>query len=261
MNHPAETQAPLPGRLNVSAGGGPVALLSALFSAALLTACGPLGTGTEVDAPPMPAAPQASFGTEQPTREVREIVDWVAASRDNQSLPFAVLDKLHAKVYVFDPQARLKGATPVLLGTAPGDDTVPGIGTRRIADIQPHERTTPAGRFVAEAGFNTQGEDIIWVDYDAAVSMHRVRATKPEERRLERLATPTVADNRISYGCINVPAKFYDEVVSPAFRARGIVYVLPETRPLRAVFRDYDRALRQREAAAGGVAQAGGGKR
>jgi len=85
----------------------------------------------------------------------------------------------------------------VLLGLARGDDSVPGIGERKIAEILPFERTTPAGRFVGERGRNASGEDIVWVDYDAAVSMHRVRATNPKERRLERLASPTPADNRI----------------------------------------------------------------
>lgn len=55
----------------------------------------------------------------------------------------------------------------------------------------PHERTTPAGRFLAEAGRNADGDDIFWVDYDVAVSMHRVRAHVPAERRLQRLASPT----------------------------------------------------------------------
>ena len=79
------------------------------------------------------------------------------------------------------------------------------------------------------------------MDYEAAVSLHRVITTKPEERRLERLATRTPLDNRISYGCINVPARFYETVVSPAFAGTdGIVYVLPETRPARKVFGSYD---------------------
>ena len=43
---------------------------------------------------------------------------------------------------------------------------------------------------LSEPGRNLQGEDIVWVDYDAAVSMHRVRANNPAERRLERLARP-----------------------------------------------------------------------
>jgi hypothetical protein len=71
--------------------------------------------------------------------------------------------------------------------------------------------------------------------------MHRVRATNPGERRLQRLASPSAKDNRISYGCINLPAAFYDEVVKPLFAPRnGIVYVLPETRPARQVFGAYD---------------------
>ena len=39
---------------------------------------------------------------------------------------------------------------------------------------------------------------MVWVDYDAAVSMHRVRTTNAAERRLARLASPGIDDNRIS---------------------------------------------------------------
>ena len=106
--------------------------------------------------------------------------------------------------------------------------------------MPPETRTTPAGRFVATLGQDSHGKDVLWVDYDAAVAIHRVITTKPEERRLQRLATRTPLDNRISYGCINVPARFYEKVVSPAFTGTdGIVYVLPETRPAREVFGSY----------------------
>jgi hypothetical protein len=78
------------------------------------------------------------------------------------------------------------------------------------------------------------------VDYKNAVSLHRVITNNPKEHRLERLATPTPLDKRISYGCINVPAKFYDHVVKPAFTGTyGIVYVLPETRSIGEIFRSY----------------------
>ena len=115
---------------------------------------------------------------------------------------------------------------------------VPGIGDRKLSNVRPEEKTTPAGRFVAALGDNIRGEDVLWVDYNGAVSMHRVITTNPKERRLQRLATPTPLDNRISYGCINVPAKFFENVVRPAFTGTsGIVYVLPETRSARAEFR------------------------
>ena len=107
--------------------------------------------------------------------------------------------------------------------------------------MRPGERTTPAGHFVAERGRNTLGEDVIWVDYDAAVSMHRVRAANPKERRLERLATPAIIDNRISYGCINVPVAFYEAHIRPMFATRRVVvYVLPEVKSVQQVFGSYD---------------------
>ena len=169
--------------------------------------------------------------------EAQTIAAWVVAERDSHGLPFLIVDKRHATVSAFDATGRLVGSAPALLGLARGDDSVPGIGERKIADIRPHERTTPAGRFAAELGSNAGGEDILWVDYDAAVSMHRVRPVKASEKRLERLASASPADNRISYGCINVPAAFYDGVVKALFLPKnGIVYVLPDTKPLAEVF-------------------------
>ena len=106
-----------------------------------------------------------------------------------------------------------------------------------MSAILPAERTTPAGRFFSEPGRNLQGDDIVWIDYDAAVSMHRVRASNKADRRLERLATPTAIDNRISYGCVNVPAAFYDALIKPVFGVQpAVVYVLPETRPASTIF-------------------------
>ena len=180
---------------------------------------------------------QLDFSGQTPSPGVRRVAEWVVASADNGRQPFAILDKNDARVYVFEPGGKLAGATPVLLGYAPGDDTVPGIGQRPIEDVRPEERTTPAGRFVAAPGRNTIPEDVVWVDYDAAVSMHRVRVTDPRERRLERLASSTPTDNRISYGCINMPPHFFEQVLWPAFKRRGgMVYVLPEHKALEDVF-------------------------
>jgi len=184
------------------------------------------------------ALPVADFGASTPSPQARQLADWVAGSRDHQDQAFFVVDKVGATLYVFDGDARLQASTPVLLGLAHGDDSVPGIGTRAMAQILPAERTTPAGRFVAEGGRNHKGEDIVWVDHEAAVSMHRVRTANPLEQRAQRLASPTVDDNRISFGCINVPEAFYNQQVQALFATRrtAIVYVLPETRSLQAQF-------------------------
>lgn len=196
---------------------------------------------------------RADLAREPASRDVRHIADWVVDSGDNRNLPFVIIDKTEAKIFVFDASGRIRGAAPALLGLARGDDAVPGIGDRELSRIRPEERTTPAGRFVAERGTSIRGkntEDIVWVDYDSGVSLHRVITGNPRDRRLERLATPTPADNRISYGCINVPAAFYNNVVNPSFTGTsGIVYVLPETRPVRQVFGSYDVGERRHYAA------------
>jgi hypothetical protein len=183
---------------------------------------------------------RANFEGERKSRDAQHVADWVLDSGDNCAMPFVIVDKIDAKVFVFDADGRLRGAAPVLLGLARGDDSIPGIGDRMLSDIRPEERTTPAGRFMALLGYNFNGKDVLWVDYDGAVSLHRVVTNEPTERRLQRLATPTPLDNRISYGCINVPAKFFDNVVSPVFTGtNGIVYVLPETRSKSETFALY----------------------
>ena len=185
----------------------------------------------------------AEFNGAPVSDDVRRLADWVADSRDNGPAGFVVIDKKLAHAYVFDAAARLLGSSPVLLGAARGDDSAPGIGSRPISQVTSAERTTPAGRFIAERGRNSLGEDVVWVDYDAAVSMHRVRTTDPKERRLERLATETPDDNRISYGCINVPVAFYDAYVRPTFASqRAVVYVLPDLKPVQQVFGPGDAA-------------------
>jgi hypothetical protein len=179
----------------------------------------------------------ADFASHPASADARFIADWVADSGDSRSLPFIILDKRDARVFVFGAEGRLIDSSPVLLGATPGDDSVADIGTRPMANVREHEKTTPAGRFVAQAGKNAAHEDVIWVDYTNAVSMHRVRLVDPKERRLERLASPDPVERRISYGCINVPVAFFDTVVWPLLAStRAVVYVLPEVRDVHEVF-------------------------
>ncbi len=198
-----------------------------------LIACAATSPG---GAQPVVAKSAGRFGTETVSNDARDTVNWVAVSHDNETLPFIVIDKVNAVVFAFDGTGGLRGSAPALLGMARGDASVPGIGQRKLATITPAERTTPAGRFKASLGRDFE-QDILWIDYDAALSMHRVIVGRRIDNRAGRLASPTPSDNRISYGCVNVPAQFYDDVVKPLFTGTvGIVYILPETKPLRSVF-------------------------
>ena len=167
----------------------------------------------------------------------RRLMRWATASGDPQGLPFAVIDKPHARIHVFSAQGRWLASSAVLLGAALGDRAAPGIGQRPLSQIRPEERTTPAGRFVTEPGRNLKGDDIVWIDYDAAVSLHRVRSASAAERRQQRLASDGAQDKRISYGCVNAPEAFYNQFIAPLFgQARGVIYVLPDTEPFATFF-------------------------
>lgn len=179
----------------------------------------------------------ADFAGQRASPDARFMADWVIDAKDNRNLPFVIVDKKDARIFVFEPGGHLRGTSPVLLGLALGDHNVVGLNKRDLARMDPRERTTPAGRFISEPGRNLQGEDIVWIDYDAALAIHRLRPSAPKERRAERLASPTPDDNRISLGCVVVPVAFYENVVRPMLsRTRGVVYVLPETRSVRDVF-------------------------
>ena len=167
---------------------------------------------------------------------VQQFAQDVVRSADAEGRTFGVIDKPSATLWIFDAQGRPVASSPVLVGQALGDVAPPDIGTRPLSKVKLHEKVTNAGRFVTEAGSNHKGEDIVWLDYNAALSMHRVRNV-PGESRTKRLQTPTVADNRISFGCVNIPVSFYDRYIDPLFsRSKGVVYVLPETKPIASLF-------------------------
>jgi hypothetical protein len=188
----------------------------------------------------------AKFEHERASHDVRYVANWVLHSDDNRTghdhgLPFVILDKKDARIYVFDGSGRLRGAAPALLGMGIGDTALPGIGARELSNIAPKDRVTQAGRFVASLGADTHGEQVLWLNYEDGLAIHRVVTANPKERRLHRLATPTPLDNRISWGCINIPAKFFENVVLTTFNeTKGIVYVLPETKPITKYFASYD---------------------
>ncbi len=181
-------------------------------------------------------AKRANFGAAAPSSDARKVADWAVASGDHGKMPFVIIDKVNATAFVFDSRGSLLGAAPVLLGIGRGDRSAADIGTRKLSAISPAERITPAGRFVASLGNDLGKKDILWVDYAAAISLHRVFVGNPAERRLQRLTTASTGDNRISYGCINVPVAFYEKVIRPTFKSTsGIVYILPEKKSLYEV--------------------------
>jgi hypothetical protein len=197
----------------------------------------PASTSTSTSTSPAAPAPQ-SFATDiaSASDEVRAVSTWVSQSGDNANLPYLLVDKANARVYSFSRAGQLIGSAPALLGMAKGDRLlVPNEA--KMAQIGPTQRVTPAGRYVSRLAVDSHGKELLVIDYEASISLHPVVKGTPEEHRAERLASATSQDNRISYGCINVPPQFYSTIVSPSFNGtRGIVYILPETTPAAQLF-------------------------
>ena len=173
----------------------------------------------------------------EPSDAAARLIAWVAAAHDNEALPYIVIDKQAAALFLFSANGDLRGQAPVLLGMGIGDESSPGVGAKSLADIGPAERTTPAGRFVAKFGRAFDHQRVLWVDYANSVALHAVITTHRAEHRVQRLLSPTPEDNRISFGCINVGTSFYAGQLRPLFqKAGGVVYILPEIRSLDEVF-------------------------
>jgi hypothetical protein len=184
--------------------------------------------------------PLADFGKTEAPAEVVHIANWVSYTRNNQKKAFVVIDKKNAQMYVFEPDGKLKNNATVLLGQAVADVLPPGTASKPISQLKLHEKATPAGRFLAKPGKNHKGEDVIWIDYNSAISLHRLRKVG-KENRAERLASAELDDNRISNGCVNVPPAFYDSLLRPTVLKKGAyVYVLPETKAPQQLFGSFD---------------------
>jgi hypothetical protein len=212
--------------------------------------CGVALFAAGADAAPKPAAPAKLRPTPQvvmaPLVDTpivlsaagQRVVGWITASGDNRALPYAVIDKNTASLVLYDAKGKPVGQVPVLIGIAAGDDATPGVGSKKLGEIGPAEKTTPAGRFLAKFGYAAGRQRVLWVDYTNSVAIHAIPtdAAKREKRR-ERIVSPATEDNRITFGCINVPRAFYGTKLRPLFEKKGgYVYVLPDTKPLEETF-------------------------
>lgn len=233
---------------------GGASMLDAVAQKAVAEKAAPEQTAPAKATAPKPAKPKAAKKPAKPpitadrldevaadqkiSQSVVDIAGWVISSGDNRDLPFAVVDKSAAQVLIFGAEGKLRGMAPVLLGSATGDTSAEGVGDRELWDIPKDERTTPSGRFLAGFGPAAGGEQVLWIDYATAISIHPIPATKAskKEKRTQRLASSKPDDNRITHGCINVSPTFFSKIVKPVFKNGGIFYVLPDTESVRDAF-------------------------
>ncbi|TLU83392.1 MAG: hypothetical protein FDX30_10195 [Chlorobium sp.] len=161
------------------------------------------------------------------SEEVRYTLSWILDSADNDNLPFAVIDKKNAEIFVFNNDGKFLVSEPVLIGISKSDIIDPKTLNASLSAISEAKRVTPAGRFISMIGSDKHGKQLLWVDYEFAIALHPVIDVPGQDRR-RRLITKTCQDKRITWGCINVSPALFQNVIIPLFQKKGIVYILPE---------------------------------
>jgi len=186
------------------------------------------------------ASSAAPADAASPSLATRQLAAQVLLAGDHRQRAFAVVDKRAATIAVYSARGQLVGTTAALLGQAPGDRSVPGVGLRtEQRQLRLSDMTTKAGRFDTEPGLHLSGDRVVWLDYEDALAIHRVRAGPQRADRLQRLAQGSATERRVSAGCVVVSEAFFDQVIAPVLgRARGVVYVMPEQGPWQALWPD-----------------------
>lgn len=206
-----------------------IAPSSPIFQTGLIAAL--IGFGIYFDQAASPGAPVARalaalhsvLALEGASPAVRQLAQWAVDSQDHAGLPFVIVDKARARLYAFDPQGRVQGSAPVLLGASHNDG--------------PSVRATPAGRFAKASALPGRTDGIVWTHDGAQLSLHELPSEHAPGRALERLASSRVDDKRISDGSLHVAGEFFREYLSPLTTQASVAYVLPERGPLDQVFR------------------------
>jgi hypothetical protein len=142
---------------------------------------------------------------------------------------FMVADKPNGMLHIFKEDGSHALSDPTLYGKDTGDVM------EAVSSLKGGAKITPAGKFTLKARPSTYagGQELILVeskDYTGYIAIHAADTSDASENRLGRLNTPTAADNRVSYGCINTKHDTFINEIAPniANLDGGMVFVVPD---------------------------------
>ena len=188
--------------------------------------------------------PRADFQGVQAGSQVRYTADWMVRNNKNKNLPFILVDKQNGFMFAFDAGGKLYegGKSPAITGKARADALTTAQASKGLNETTDADKVTEAGIYEA-TGANTKdyGQAVVVKQYDnSQMAIHTVYLGTPSENRAGRLQSANSLDKRISYGCINAPASFINDVIAPHFAGKSIVVVLPEMSTARSAFNIID---------------------
>jgi hypothetical protein len=140
-------------------------LIRTLIAGTMLAPSVAVGPGSD-DALPRNAAASTASTLGVPAGEPPapgQIAEWVAATRDNGGLPFFVVDRTYAQLYVFDAAGSLQAVAPVTTDADRGDRSAGFGGARPAGDtgrFHENEKSAPAARFIAAGDGDLREEGV-----------------------------------------------------------------------------------------------------
>ena len=157
-----------------------------------------------------------------------------------------ILDKKQGQMITVE-NGRVVETGPALMGRDPGDSgsirtRVTPAGIFALHEYKTTDKNYATGTFLAFECNDPKSPTV-------CLALHAVWNKLPSERRPQRLATPTADDNKISNGCVNVDAAYYQRIREFLSRnswveqngAKQILrqprfVILPEQAPVNSIF-------------------------
>lgn len=149
---------------------------------------------------------------------------WIRQSHDNNGQRYVIADKAAGTIHIMDAAGNELASAPALYGKRTGDGM--SLGETPAGVFMLHNQSAPRSYGGDLQQFATAPNGDIY-------AVHRV-LTNNNQNRQGRLDSPTAADNRVSLGCINIPADIYNQYLNKGFQ--GKLYVLPDQKKLGEVF-------------------------
>lgn len=181
--------------------------------------------------------PAADFKGVAYSADARIVADWMLRNNRHESGPFMVADKTEGVMYAFDRYGVLIAKSAALYGKTRSDSLTEKQAAMSISRVTNADKVTPAGLFRAKGVDTVYGRGVAFAEYaKTRLSVHQVYLGNKAEHRLGRLRSASLADHRVTFGCINVPAEFISQVVVPYFGGESVIAVLPEAQSAGSFF-------------------------
>lgn len=212
------------------------------------------GSADQNSAPPVRAVkttPQfsavrltADFKDATFSADVRIVADWMLRNNKHESGPFIVADKAGGVMYAFDSAGVLIAKSSALYGKTRGDSLTEKQAALSIDQVTNADKVTPAGLFRAKGADTVYGKGVVFAEYARTrLTIHQVFLGNKAEGRQGRMQSASLADHRVTFGCINAPAEFISRVVVPFFGGESVIVVLPEAQSVVSFFGIEDRVV------------------